>query len=106
MRTDQPRRYCRKCLAPETSEKEFFDRLEEIIEGFDEEEKVPKEVYQQRMDACASCERLLAGMCRICGCYVMLRASLRRNACPAVTPKWKRFPETVPEEEEETPAEP
>ena len=70
-RPDQPRRYCKKCLTPQTGEA-FFQRLREI---------------------CMSCDRLLAGMCRICGCYVELRASLKRNACPAVHPKWEVFPE-------------
>ncbi len=91
-RPDQPRRYCKKCLTPQTGEA-FFQRLREIIAGFDEEEKVPREVYEKRLDACMSCDRLLAGMCRICGCYVELRASLKRNACPAVHPKWEVFPE-------------
>ena len=89
IRPDQPRRYCRKCETPRTGE-EFFAQLSRIRKNLDEELKVTDAVYEQRLDQCMACESLLEGMCRICGCYVELRASLKKNACPAVHPKWER----------------
>ena len=89
IRPDQPRRYCRICETPQTGE-EFFENLGRIIKNTDEELKVSETVYRQRLDQCMACENLFEGMCRICGCYVELRASLKKNACPAVHPKWER----------------
>lgn len=96
VQSDQPRRYCRKCLTPQTDE-EFFERLREIIRGFDEKEKVSETIYRRRLEECMACDSLLSGMCRLCGCYVELRASLKRNACPAVRPKWESVPEIIPD---------
>lgn len=85
---DQSRRWCRKCHTPRTGE-EFFERLRMIIQNFDEELKVSEDLYHKRLDKCMACENLYEGMCRICGCYVELRASLKKNACPAVHPRWQ-----------------
>ena len=97
IRPDQPRRYCRKCVTPQAGE-EFFEGLQRIIKNLDEELKVPEAVYEQRLDSCMACESLLEGMCRICGCYVELRSAMKKNACPAVHPKWGQM-----QQEEEIP---
>ncbi|MDY3745248.1 MAG: DUF6171 family protein [Lachnospiraceae bacterium] len=37
---------------------------------------------------CRQCDRLLNGMCRICGCFVEMRAAIKVKSCPDVVPKW------------------
>ena len=96
---DQPRRYCRKCGTPQTGEA-FFERLRMIIKNTDEDLKVSEAVYRERLDQCMSCTSLLDGMCRICGCYVELRAALKKNACPAVHPRGERLSEAETNKEE------
>ncbi|MFR3321286.1 MAG: DUF6171 family protein [Lachnospiraceae bacterium] len=40
-----------------------------------------------------SAKKLYQGMCRICGCYVELRAVMKKNGCPLVKPMWTRVQE-------------
>lgn len=80
-------RVCKKCLMRDMADKqEYFKNLQEYIENLDPETKVSETLYEQRLGVCTSCERLLDGMCRSCGCYVELRAALIKNCCP--NKKW------------------
>ena len=81
-------RYCRKCLLREMGENDYFTNLHRYIRNLDEDLKVSSEVYESRLDQCRQCEQLMSGMCRICGCYVDLRAVMKKNRCPKVCPPW------------------
>lgn len=80
--------YCRKCLLSEMAPDGYFQSLRLYIEQLEPETKVAETVYAERLSRCKSCEQLLDGMCRLCGCYVELRAVMKQNACPAVHPLW------------------
>ena len=81
-------RFCRKCLLREMGEEEYFANLREYIQNIDEDLKVDHGEYERRLMLCKECENLLNGMCRICGCYVELRAVMKKNYCPDVEKKW------------------
>ena len=80
--------YCRKCLLREMDEGEFFADLRTYIKNIDEDLKTGPEQYEQRLAVCRECENLFQGMCRICGCYVELRAAIKGQGCPAVGRYW------------------
>lgn len=84
----EPLRVCRKCLLEQTSEEEYFQKLEEYIANLDEDVKVPQELYEERLTLCGMCPKLSRGMCRLCGCFVELRAALKVRKCPDVHPRW------------------
>ncbi|MDO4297127.1 MAG: DUF6171 family protein [Lachnospiraceae bacterium] len=86
----EPRRFCRKCLTRDMGETEYFRNLHEYIENLDEDLKVSETVYERRLALCKECEKLLQGMCSICGCYVELRAIMKKNRCPLVKARWER----------------
>lgn len=79
---------CRKCLLEEMDEKEVYADLQKYIRQIPEEERTAEEEYRKRLAACQGCEQLFEGMCRICGCYVEMRAAVRIRACPQVHPRW------------------
>ncbi|MCI5650419.1 MAG: DUF6171 family protein [Fusicatenibacter sp.] len=81
-------RICKKCLLREIDEAGFFKNMYDYIAHLDEEEKTPDVEYEERLAACKACDRLLSGMCQVCGCYVELRAALKIRHCPDVHPKW------------------
>ena len=83
-------RICRKCLLQDTPEEDMWQSIHEYIERLPEEDKVSKAVYETRLLACRGCDMLLAGMCRVCGCYVEMRAAMKVRACPGVLPKWEK----------------
>ncbi|MDD3219077.1 MAG: DUF6171 family protein [Lachnospiraceae bacterium] len=84
----EKQRFCRKCLLREMKESEYFQNMYEYIAGLPAEDKVSDEVYEMRLGICKECENLLNGMCRICGCYVEMRASMKVKGCPEVNPLW------------------
>ena len=77
------RRYCRKCLTRDmVGKEEYFRSLREYIANLDPEIKADEALYEERLAVCKECDLLLEGMCRICGCYVELRAVVAKNICP------------------------
>lgn len=86
----EPRRFCRKCLTRDMEQTEYFRTLHEYIANLDADLKVSDAVYEERLAHCKECEKLYQGMCRICGCYVELRAVMKKNSCPLVQPAWVR----------------
>lgn len=82
-------RVCRKCLLHAENREEFFRKLEAYIDNLSEEDRAGQTVYEARLAQCAACRHLTAdGMCRLCGCYVELRAALRVRRCPDAVRRW------------------
>lgn len=76
-------RYCRKCLTRDmVGKEEYFRSLREYIANLDSDIKADEALYEERLGICKECDLLLEGMCRICGCYVELRAVVAKNICP------------------------
>ena len=84
---------CRKCLLSQTSQTEVFESVKRLVEGLEEDVRVSEGEYRARLMKCESCDQLLAGMCRLCGCYVELRAAIRTRSCPKARPEWSMYEE-------------
>lgn len=84
------RRICRKCLTSEMDEAAYFENLHTYIANLDEDIKVSRSVYEDRLALCKNCDLLADGMCRACGCFVELRAVIWKNSCPY--DKWTSQP--------------
>lgn len=78
----QGKRVCRKCLTRDMDQNAYFENLHTYIDNLDNDLKVSQPLYEQRLAVCKECELLLDGMCRACGCFVELRASMKKNVCP------------------------
>lgn len=76
-------RFCRKCLTRELAgQEETYRTIREYIDNLDPDAKADDKIYEERLEVCRECEMLLQGMCRSCGCYVELRAAMKKNNCP------------------------
>ncbi len=76
-------RFCRKCLTRELAgQEETYRTIRQYIDNLDPDAKADGKVYEERLEICRECEMLLQGMCRSCGCYVELRAAMKKNSCP------------------------
>lgn len=56
-----------------------------VIRFYDEQPehlRVSRETFDARLDRCRECRHLRNGNCMQCGCYVEVRAALRKSACP------------------------
>ena len=79
-------RICKKCLLRETDEAGNFENMYDYIARIPADDKTSDEEYERRLSICKECEKLLSGMCRMCGCYVEMRAAIAVRDCPGK--KW------------------
>lgn len=84
----EQKRVCRKCLTRDMDKNEYFDNLHNYIANLDDDIKVDQPLYEKRLSVCKKCDLLADGMCRACGCFVELRAVMKKNACPYE--KWQK----------------
>lgn len=82
------KRFCKQCLLKEIDEESYFENLYNYIDGLDEDIKTEEKEYNRRLLICKECKYLLNGMCRMCGCFVELRAAIHSNSCPNIDKKW------------------
>ena len=75
-------RICKKCLLREMSEADTYKTMYEYIANLNPDDKTPDQEYETRLSQCKACDHLLSGMCRICGCYVEMRAAITHRHCP------------------------
>lgn len=79
---------CKKCLLEELDRDEYTENLMEYIKNFPEDKRAEERIYNSRLEICKNCDELYDGMCRICGCYVQLRALKKNMYCPSEHKKW------------------
>lgn len=83
----ETRRVCTRCLLRELVETDHekqteYEMIQKYRDAIKPSQRVADTVYEQRLDRCRSCEKLVAGTCMACGCYVELRAVSLRSHCP------------------------
>lgn len=59
-----------------------MEMIEKYRAAIKEADRVTEEVYESRLAVCQDCEKLNAGTCMACGCYVELRAVAAVSRCP------------------------
>lgn len=85
-------RVCKRCLTRDMIGQEaYFQNMYDYIENLDEIVKVKQPLYEKRLMVCKDCDLLTDGMCKACGCYVEMRAAMKKNACPY--DKWHAYKE-------------
>jgi hypothetical protein len=65
-----------------------FHNMYRYISNLSEDDKVSNSEYERRLKKCGECTNLLNGICRICGCFVEMRAAIAVKHCPNSVPKW------------------
>ena len=78
---EENRRHCLKCLLREMDKEDYMDNLYDYIQRLDADIKADQALYEERLSVCKACDYLEDGMCRACGCFVELRAVMRKNVC-------------------------
>lgn len=75
-------RPCYKCLLRDMDKDAYFEKLREYMEHMPETERAEDSLYEKRLHICTSCDELVSGMCKGCGCFVELRAAMLKGRCP------------------------
>ena len=79
---ESARKRCYKCLLREMDEAAYMETLFRHIERLDKSVKADQALYEGRLETCKACGYLEAGTCQACGCYVELRAAVKKSRCP------------------------
>lgn len=82
------KRLCKKCLLYDYPEAKYFTHLYEYINNLDADIKVDDTEYDRRLNICIECPDYFQGMCRVCGCFVELRAVILENSCASPDKRW------------------
>ena len=75
-----PGKVCKKCLLREMAEADKA-MIEKYKAAIKEADQVSQDEYERRLAICKDCEKLNAGTCIACGCYVELRAASNISHC-------------------------
>lgn len=73
---------CKRCLLLEAGETAVYKSVKDYLDNIEGSLKVDSALRDKRLELCGQCDELLSGMCRKCGCYVEIRASLKDKRCP------------------------
>lgn len=80
---------CKRCLLRGMADEDMYHRIQRTIESIPESSRCPQDVYEKRLASCKECEKLISGMCRVCGCFVEVRAARKSEHCPGVPRRWE-----------------
>ncbi len=73
---------CRLCTDFEQEGEALRDQLVKYISSLSVEDKVDDLLYQERLEICETCEAMNQGLCKYCGCFVIVRAVKKKMSCP------------------------
>lgn len=73
---------CRKCLLQDVDPQAYQQKIRELVERIEPEQRAEEDLYRDRLTVCERCSYLQEGLCGACGCFVELRAATRRQICP------------------------
>ena len=59
-----------------------MDMVKKGIEDLPKSDRADEKVYEERLSICRLCDNLLSGTCLSCGCYVEIRAAIKKGRCP------------------------
>lgn len=76
---------CKRCLLSEMAESDY-KKIEQYKLAIRKDDRVSDDLYNARLSICKECDKLNAGTCASCGCYVELRALGKKSYCP--NKKW------------------
>ena len=80
--------FCTRCLLEELDDETIYETVQRTIRSIPEEKRTGETEYRKRLNGCKECEKLVQGMCRVCGCFVEVRAAYVRKKCPDIHPRW------------------
>ena len=89
MSMQENRKPCR-CLLEE-AQPDLARVVSDVIAALPEDDLADAGTRDFRLARCLQCDDLLDGTCRLCGCYVEVRAAKKTMHCPAVPDRWQRL---------------
>jgi hypothetical protein len=75
---------CQRCHAFEDDGK-LLEQMQAYLKRMDPEICCEDAEYESRLLECEQCPSMINGVCKFCGCFVILRAKKKNSTCPEPT---------------------
>lgn len=79
---------CRRCLFREMSDSAYAKYVQNYLDSMLPEDRAADADYEERLGHCKECTYLQNGACRLCGCFVEIRAASVHRHCPDTPARW------------------
>ena len=73
---------CTRCLLKDLSKEQYEAIIINGLSSLPAEDLTDPNETEKRLSFCKGCEKLNQGTCLACGCFVEIRASLKKGSCP------------------------
>ncbi len=73
---------CTRCLLKDFSKEDYEKIIVQGIKALPTEELISDDILSGRLKICRECEKINQGTCLACGCYVEIRAAMKKGKCP------------------------
>lgn len=73
---------CTRCLLKDFSKEQYEAIVTNGLSSLPKEDLTDIGITEKRLSICQECDRLNQGTCLACGCFVEIRASLKKGKCP------------------------
>lgn len=73
---------CRRCLLKDISKEDYEKFIVDGLKALPEADLVTEDIASSRLSVCNECDKINQGTCLACGCFVEIRASLKKGRCP------------------------
>lgn len=75
-------RVCKRCYHFQEDKEKLQETIKCYIDSLGEHQKVVDLIYKDRLLKCEACDALVNGVCKYCGCFVVVRAIKNKQKCP------------------------
>jgi hypothetical protein len=73
---------CTRCLLKDFNKEQYEAIVTNGLSSLPKEDLTGSDVTEKRLAVCRDCDKLNQGTCLACGCFVEIRASLKKGKCP------------------------
>ncbi len=73
---------CRRCLLSQMDQGRYEEVILRAVSAISEKDRSGEKICHERLQMCQSCDNLISGTCLACGCYVEIRAAMKKGRCP------------------------
>ena len=73
---------CTRCLLKDFDKEQYEAIVTNGLSSLPKEDLTGSDITEKRLAVCRDCDKLNQGTCLACGCFVEIRASLKKGKCP------------------------
>lgn len=82
---------CRLCMEFGQDQEALQNQIFKYLDSLNDDDRTDDDHYEKRLKHCDACVDHRQGLCRYCGCFVVVRAAKKQMSCPHPDgDRWKK----------------